>query len=407
MSAIARDSVLGRINALLAEVDGEKQASEMDTSGGGAKDPGGYVAPSSHPSAKKDDRSGPAAMGNRAKENEKDVKEVYPAAVDNTSPGSGGTQDDKAYNIGTHVSATGEDPKTEDNYKGDKEDPGTSHPANAEEIGEKYSSMRTDILMKEAFDHLNNLLASIANGEEIKIDVEPQAKNASEAARRGYELSNELLKTPSQSFDKTAAARMVIERTINEALSDADNVGQYLMARQAMYAEQVKAANQMPPEAAGGMPPMDPGSAAPQEGGMPPEAMMPPEGEGHGEPDGDEASPHNQEAAIAELAAALQELGISPEELMAATAHAGGAPEGVPEEALPKTASHSAGKVKHMAESLTKYAQDAKALFHLSADVMTLMDSKGVKIKSAKQGTRLRAERDEIKDYITEVCGLR
>src|SRR5262245_4417272 len=135
----APEPLISRINALLAEVDGEavKSASEMGTSGQGTKDPGGYQGKSSHPSADADPSTQSAPMGSRAKENESDVKEDHPGSgVDHVSPG--GADEDKVMpNIGTRQSSTGEEPSVEDDYKGSKEDPGTSHPANAEDIGEK------------------------------------------------------------------------------------------------------------------------------------------------------------------------------------------------------------------------------------------------------------------------------
>ena len=102
MSALAQDTVLGRIEALLAEFDGEKAASEMGTSGSAKDDPGGYKGKSSHPSAKADPTCGPATMGARAKENEKDVKAEYPSQIDNKGSGYGDTQDSQQSNMGMH-----------------------------------------------------------------------------------------------------------------------------------------------------------------------------------------------------------------------------------------------------------------------------------------------------------------
>lgn len=402
MSAIAQDSVLGRINALLAEVDGEKRATELGTSGSAAKDPGGYAGKSTHPSAKTDDKSGPVELGSRFKENEKDVKEVYPAAVDNTEPGSGGTQDDKAYNVGTHVSETGEDPKVEDNYKGHKEDPGTTHPSDMSD-NDKYASMRTDVLFKEAFFKMNALLAAIASDEPIakSATTEKTKVGAKEAAQAGYALSSSLIEQPT--FDKAALAHAVLENTIKEALTDADNVAAYLYARQEKLAAEYKRANEVPPEvmmgADGGM-----GGAG---GGMPP--AMPPEGEAPMSGGGEEAPPPppeemgggeggKDEEAVEQLMNALQELGIPPETLLQASQDAESGPA--------KVASARHPLVTHIAESLTKHANDARALNNLSQMTINLRDKGRIKTKSAWFGSKERAERDEIKAYIREVCGL-
>lgn len=394
MSAIAQDSVLGRINALLAEVDGEKKATELGTSGSAAKDPGGYAGKSTHPSAKTDDRSGPVELGSRFKENESDVKEVYPAAVDNTEPGSGGTQDDKAYNVGTHVTSTGDDPKVEDNYKGNKEDPGTTHPSDMSE-NDKYASMNTSALFKEAFVKLNTLLAAIAGDEPVS-DKSASYASPSEAAAAGYDLSSRLLDQPT--FDKAAVAHAVIENTIAEALTDADNVARYLLARQEKIAEMAAPPEGMPP--GGDMPPAPPEGEdeMPMEGGqMSPEAGP----EMHGEPDGDEGGMGGDDKADAlnELAMALEELGIPLEALAQASESATGGPE--------KVASEQHPIVRHMANNLTKYASDAVALNNLASMTINLRDSGRLKVKSAWIGSKERSERDEIKDYIREVCGLR
>jgi len=431
MSALAQDTVLGRINALLAEIDGEKSASEMDTSGSSKKDPGGYDGPSSHPSAKTDGNCGAAPMGSRAKEHESDIKETSPAATDSTDAGLIGDQEDAQYNIGAQQSAVGGDPKVEDKYKDRPDDPGTSHPANADDVGSKYASLRPEMLFKEAFSKLNDLLAALADNERIEIKVErdqPQQKQAQQnidpafAAQQGYQLSEQLL-NEHVAMQKAARAQHMLSQIIKEAEQDADNVGQYLQARAQLHLNAIKEANELPPEAmaaAGGMPP-----EAMAAGGMPPEgapapAELPPEmggpaggpgGELPPEMAGEGGAPGEHEAALEELANALIEMGVSPEELLAAAEQAGagegGAPAPGPEEAPPKMASALPPRVQHMAHALTKRAQDAVALGNLARDVITLRDRGRLKIKAARQGTQMRSERDEIKSYIREACGLR
>src|SRR5579872_4247375 len=123
-TTIPVNSVIGRLSALVEEINGvktaaakngqTKSATELGLSGEGKQDPGGYQGKSDHPSARAASNVQKTPLGSRAKENETDVKHDHPGAgVDNTSPGGGGSQDDKQYNIGTHQSTTGNDPKVE------------------------------------------------------------------------------------------------------------------------------------------------------------------------------------------------------------------------------------------------------------------------------------------------------
>lgn len=435
MSALARDSVFARINALLAEYEGPalKMASEMATSGSAARDPGGYDGATSHPSGKADGKAGPANMGERAKENEKDVKDKHAPAVDGVSPSEIGKQDQRQYSIGTTQSAVGEDPKTENAYKGSKDDPGTSHPASADKIGDKYASMDRAALNKEAFARLNGLLAAIAQGEDVanktasrsdQTHVDPRS-----AAEAGYNLSSQLL-AEQQSHDKLAFAQAVLTGVVKEASADADAVAAFVirrieLARQQMEEEaaaphykSATGAPPMDPMGMGGMPVGgDPGMGDPM-GVMPPGAMPPgsepgvggppPGGEpGMGGPDGD------HEAALAELYNALIEMGIPPEEILAAAqqvgdnAAAGGLPPGTAAGGLPpKAGSASSPLVDRMAQNMAKRADHARILGRLSRDVIELRRRGKVNFKAAVHGTTERAERDEIKGYIREVCGV-
>lgn len=415
MSALAQDTVLGRINALLAEIDGpSKSASELDTTGSAAKDPGGYQTPSAHPSAKIDGHNGPASLGTRAKENEKDVKNANPAQVDNKKPGEGGSQDEYQYNIGTNQSATGEDSKTEKNFKDRKEDPGTEHPANAEDIGAKYASLNPDELHKEAYTQLNTLLAALANKEPIETETTKKAGSApvptlaadpGQAARQGYEFSSQLL-AQEPAFDKTAFAHAVLEGLIKEALTDAANVARYLYERAALAEQQAqeqktKIAAELPPEAMAAVGGGGPPAGTPAE--APPAPVAP-----VGAPSGVASAPgESHEQAMEELINALIEMGIPPEEILAAAQQSGaGGVMGGMGEGLPKTASTQSPRVVEMARNMVQYPEDTQALYKLASEVIQLRDQGKLKVKSARQGTKLRAERDEIKKYIRDVCGV-
>ena len=138
-------SLFAELNALAEEISAgasTKAAADKSAAGCCPADPGGYKGPSSHASVSADNGCQPATEGERSRENEADVKKQQRAvAVDNTPEMSQeGRQDDVQLNIGVNAAATGEDPAAEKDYKGDKDDPGTSHPAKTND-GEKYSSV--------------------------------------------------------------------------------------------------------------------------------------------------------------------------------------------------------------------------------------------------------------------------
>jgi hypothetical protein len=428
-------SVLGRISSLIEEINGEKTASakpktasEMGTSGQGSKDPGGYGrfggGPTTHPSGKADAGTQSAPMGARAKENEEDVKRDIPASVDSTSPNSGGDQDSKQYNIGTNQSATGEDPSVEDKYKGDKEDPGTSSPANADDVGEKYGSMRFEPLCKMAYDRMEGVLADIARGVNYSNQPTKQAGDAGLAAQAGYELAA-AAGAGTSDMEKMAFVQAMVEQNIIDGRTDADLVGEFLYKYAAETERLSKQAN-----------PMEGAMEGPEAGGIPPEAAMaagaggPPEmggvegGDmgggamgGMGGPDmggGGGGGGGGQEDAVNELANALMELGISPEQLISAIqgggggGGGGGAPGGEPspegmhgepdaDDAAPKAASARRRIPREDAVALSKMAQ---AVHHYQR-------SGRMRIKEAKRGTKQAQDREEVKSYIREVCGLR
>jgi hypothetical protein len=158
-------SLFDQLNALAEEISQSSvKAAAEKKAGPVPADPGGYQGASSHPSVSVGNDVQSAPEGARASEYESDIKKQQGAlAVDNTPEMSQeGRQNDVQLNIGTNAKATGEDPAAEKDYKGTKDDPGTSHPAKTND-GEKYSS----VSFKEARDacsHLgNDILANLIN----------------------------------------------------------------------------------------------------------------------------------------------------------------------------------------------------------------------------------------------------
>jgi hypothetical protein len=274
----------------------------------------------SHPVGDVDDHTQPAAEGSRSAENAKDVKNDQGSpAVDNkeeVSATAGTTASDDHIQIGTKKAPTGEDPSTEtSSVNSSLKDPGSSHPARVDNDaldGSKYASMSLEMLAKTASDTANEILASQELAQlmqQVAPAGQPAQKTASEVSEAG-QVGWDLAGLVSGGLDKQAldgALQARMEDIIKVAAADADNVIEYLVSyQQQKQAMDAAVMGGMPPEAAmGGMPP----EAA--MGGMPPEA-----GAGGG---GDE---------LEQLMQLLEQLGITPEELMAAMAAEQGGGEG-------------------------------------------------------------------------------
>lgn len=374
-------SLFAQLNALADEIShgAEKSAAQKKAEGGPTPaDPGTYTGASSHPTAHVDNNVQTATTGARASEYEADIKKQQGAlAVDNTPEMSyEGRQDEVQQNIGTNVAATGEDPAAEKDFKGDKDDPGTSHPAKAND-GEKYSA----VTFKEARDRAaslgNEILAALLSastekaaempaflkdkakdkpseakgelkGNQHKLDVDKDGKiegsdlkalrEGKEASfKAGYELAAAL------GMDKEAAeasVREVCANTLREADEMADLFIGFLSSKAAAADVSDEAAegedHSAPGDDDSGMGQAAPGGAE-EAAGL--EGMM----GGEGEPGPmDAGGAPSEDEAVQELAMALEELGIPPEALIHALHGEGGGdadPAGAEMAGAPKTAS--------------------------------------------------------------------
>lgn len=349
-------SLFAQLNALAEEIasGAEKSASQKKADGPTPADPGTYQGSSSHPTASVDNNVQTATEGARSSEYESDIKKQQGAlAVDNTPEMSQeGRQDEVQLNINTNAKATGEDPSTEHDYKGDKDDPGTSHPAKAND-GEKYSSVSFKQAHATCSNLGNDILANLINfgtaglktagmPEEIKEKIEAKKETAAEekgesaaheaaesskteaaehkeaAFAAGYELAKTL------GLQKEAAEAAVREVCAN-TLREADEMADLFIG---FYNE--KAAGEDPTDEASEGESHDEGETGSGASAAPaaPEA-------GAGDASLADVPPSEPEA-LQELAMALQELGISPEELLSMIQGGGagvGAEGGMPPEA--------------------------------------------------------------------------
>lgn len=374
----SKSRLFGALGALCEEIQTQKTAAQAALLRGKQASPTpsdpGYIGGSSeHPTASADNGCQTATEGERSSENESDVKDQQgPPSVNNTAEATPGADKDKSLNIGTKASLVGEDPSVEDDFKGDKHDPGTSSPATTED-GEKYGSFRKSA--KAAIELGNSVLADLAVGVVSKTAgttpaasapaAKPAAKTAAAPAAAagmlaGYEFAQALGMN-----DKVAQAHVsgMIANAVREGHEVGAMVGAFLRKKAADEAEsgagEDHASEKGKPEEGGGSgsganasSSTDSGSgggspapAGPPGGGLgggnPLASIMGGAGGGGGAPPADpmaggapgaggmggdpmaggQASP---EEALQELAMALQELGVPLDQLAAAGAAGAG-----------------------------------------------------------------------------------
>jgi len=414
-------SLFAQLNALAEEISQSKTAAEK-SAGPVPSDPGGYMGASSHPSAHTDNRVQDAPEGARIREYEADIKEQQGAlAVDNTPEMSQeGRQDDVQLNLNTNSSAVGEDPAIEKDYKGTKDDPGTSHPAKTTD-GEKYGSVSFKEARAMCGDLGNDILANLINfgagkltkqsempealkkhkekndkgnlkGDQHKLDVDNDGKiegsdlaalrAGKEAAfKAGYEIA------AAAGVEKEAAEAAVQEVCAN-TLRDTDVMADLLLG----YLSGQKRANDALEEAAEGEDHDVPGDAASGASDAPPglEAMM--GGDMGGDMGGGMGEP-SEEEAVQELAMALEELGISPEELMAAVS-GGGAEGGVGGE--------MGGGMPPPAPAMEPKMAAARDLNDIGRAVINFKRAGRFQLKEART-KRARELRDNMKQHVIEL----
>jgi hypothetical protein len=186
-------SLFDQLNALAAEIAQSPVKTAAEKSAGPVpSDPGGYQGASSHPTTSADNGVQNASTGARASEYEADIKKQQGAlAVDNTPEMSQeGRQDEVQTNIGLSAKATGEDPSNEKDFKGDKDDPGTSSPVKAND-GEKYSSVTFKEARERAGTLGNDILANLINFGTSKLNNEKAAEMPAFLKKKTEEKSEE------------------------------------------------------------------------------------------------------------------------------------------------------------------------------------------------------------------------
>lgn len=359
-----RGNLFSTLNLLADQIGASKVAAanaagHIKVAGPTPADPGGYAGGSSHPITKIDNGAQASSEGSRASENSSDVKAMIGKGSIDSAPESGvmapGSQTQAQIDGGLKKTPTGEDPATEDAYKGKKDDPGTTHPANMS-TNEKYARMTFHELRAQHVELANALCADLItnNGQATKAantqQVQAPAVNDQGLSATIEKAAAALQNTPAPDvlagyelaaycgIDKTAAFQAVadtLEASICEALADADRVGQHIIARRKQASSKKKAGDgdasgedhSKPGDAdtgasasAGTNGDTDDsssgGSGGPPGGGgsSPSDALLGGLGDATGGPPGGGGQPSLEEL-LTQLVAALQEMGVGSQEL--------------------------------------------------------------------------------------------
>ena len=385
-----------QLREFLSEVENEKKASFKKRAAANTE-PGSQGGATSHPSKDIDDGTFPATEGGRSSENSSDVKKTITNGGVDSSSDDFPSQEDQQYNVGITSTSTGEDPSNEDDYKSDKEDPGTSHPAKTND-GEKYSSASFSQLRKMAERKANDILSDLAYSVKEASNLvqgyseEESAPNyyteQEKYAAAGYSAAS--LQEGYTQDDVLRAHEGIsssVESTIADGIEKAAMVGSYL-------AEFYKAAEgEVPGEGVEGGEGAAPEEESAEGAGMDVDPAMLDTMAG-----GEEEGSGNPDDAAQELLMALQEQGIEPEQLLEmiqAQGGEGGAPapeEGMmpPEEAMmPKMGSNK--RVTKDLVNLIKYSQSYRRAGRFSF----------TEAKTAQQ----RNLRDQIKMCVRDIVG--
>lgn len=225
-----------KLRGFLAEIQGEKTAAAKKASG---TEPGSIGGSTTHPVKDVDDQTRKATEGARSAENSADVKETVMLGGADGAADKGPDQESVQFNVGVTSTETGKDPANEDNYKGDKDDPGTTHPAKTED-GEKYAAMSFAQLKAQFEKNANDIMAGLVAGGTAPAKA-PAAKQAAapapdttagkaaalKAASAGYDMAAKAAQEKAASAEKAAMERAV-EETIRNGLAMATMTGNYL-----------------------------------------------------------------------------------------------------------------------------------------------------------------------------------
>jgi hypothetical protein len=336
------DRLTSILEQMAAGVPSNKTAEEAPRPGGQAD------AKSSHPTTdKSEDGLVSNPTGELIKADASMLASQGQANISDKAPVSPTeSQEEVEIEAGLKRTGIGNDPSVEKDMVGNLAEPGvgTSHPAQFDD-GAKYAADFAKMSPAEQVQSLsklaNDVLADLLVGQKragqttptpAPVDGAPQISDELlQHAQRGYAAAK------TAQFDKQAAAAQVLHSVINDAQLDAALVAEHFQK----VAEEAAAEEDATSEGSAGAPPGESADA-----GGPPSGGGESGGESGGAPSAGDlmsaaeqapgASPVNPQDAVAELAAVLAELGITPDQLEALIAGGGmggGDAGGMPPEA--------------------------------------------------------------------------
>jgi hypothetical protein len=326
----------------------------------------------------KEDGGEKATEGERSSENSADVKKLMPGVnveVGKTNPETGNA-DKPVPDSGLAQGMVGSMPEVEKAVK------------TVTEENEKASSadLTTDAGFIAAFEALTKSAAALGV--------------LSTAAAGVHQTPNHTPNQPAKSAAATTtqntepSGEAVVAGYMKMASDRADLVGNYMQGMYTTYNDLVKAAadgslDQMMDAgggggdpAAGGAPPPEAGDAAPP----PPDAGPAPAGAGPGGAGGGAPS-------VEDLASALTEMGVSPDELMEVAQKMKSSVGGAPDASMPPE--EKAAAIQGL-DTTIKFAGDAK----------TMMRAGKFRLKPAADDSPERKRRDTARNYISELFNV-
>jgi hypothetical protein len=369
---------------------------------------------STHPTTKVDDGTMPAHEGAQTAANTASIKEMVPDNV-NSAPVDPTSQTTQQLQEGTKKTPTGGDPAVERDFTGDTKDPGTTHPAKADD-GVKYGSMTFEQLRVEHAKQANAWLADLKTAL-------PQIKQAqvnptpAQAAPQQQVQPTDAQRQQQFELEKHAA----IEQIVRDAHFAAFQVCDIIHGQVKRAAEGGEEESKKPKEPEGGDGGKPTPAPPPDGGGPPAPAGMPPGMAGGGAPapggdptGGGGGGGGDVEQALNEFLMALHEQGYTPDQAMQLIAQllqggggAGGPPGGDPTGGGGGGMPPGPGGAADMppAKAAADRTQKLNTLNNWCKAAADFQRQGKFKWKKAKSGSSKRELRDNIKAAIRDTLG--
>ena len=225
-----------------------EQARQTAKTAGAYTEAGSVGGETSHPIKSVDDNAGASQEGARSRENTEDVKKDQgPAGVESAPTGTKPQEESQEHIGPLDAKSTGKDPASEtESVKGDKDDPGTSHPAKTED-GKKFGSVTEELRYLTSQSEkigqaiLTHLLRDGEKTAQPRSQPKPQPQSQSQqqaaekAAQAGYDLAGLLADVDVPLEDKVACDRFVFDASRRAVEAGVKRAEAYLQVAQGFF----------------------------------------------------------------------------------------------------------------------------------------------------------------------------